>query len=294
MFRRLEDLRDGAGLDDAAVLHHGDVVGDGPHDAEIVGDEQHRHVMARLQFLQELQDLRLHGHVERRRRLVGDEEIGAVGESHRDHHALALTAGQLMREGAVFFGRVADPDFGQEFERPRLDGARAAHAVQFEDLADLPGDRMQRIERRHGLLEDHGDRIAAQIAHVALARAEQFLAPKADGTADARLVRQQTDDRERGDRLAGPRFADERQRAAGRQRKRHAVDRLRHPAVRLPEGDGEVADVEKWLVAHAIASCAYWMPAASGMTRTRDAGILSMSLSAAIMNWHCASIAVAM
>ena len=43
------------------------------------------------------EDLRLHGDVERGGRLVGDQQVGLVGERHRDHHALALPAGQLMR-----------------------------------------------------------------------------------------------------------------------------------------------------------------------------------------------------
>ena len=43
------------------------------------------------------QDLRLHGDVERGGRLVGDQQVRLVGERHRDHDALALPAGELMR-----------------------------------------------------------------------------------------------------------------------------------------------------------------------------------------------------
>jgi len=92
MLRVLEDLRDGAMLDDLALEHHADPVGHLAHDAEIVGDEQHRHVEPALQLREELEDLRLHGHVEGRGWLVGNQEIGLVGEAHGDHHALALTA----------------------------------------------------------------------------------------------------------------------------------------------------------------------------------------------------------
>jgi hypothetical protein len=46
--------------------HHADPVGDLAHDAKVVGDEQHRHAEAALQLRQKLQDLRLHGDVERR------------------------------------------------------------------------------------------------------------------------------------------------------------------------------------------------------------------------------------
>jgi hypothetical protein len=49
-----------------------------------------------LNVLQELEDLRLHGDVERGW-VVSDQQIGLVGERHRDHHALALPAGKLVR-----------------------------------------------------------------------------------------------------------------------------------------------------------------------------------------------------
>jgi hypothetical protein len=72
-----------------------------------VGDEQHRHA-ERLCNPEQLQDLRLHGDVERRGRLVGDQQVGLVGERHGDHHALALAAGELVRIGI----RAAFPDRG--------------------------------------------------------------------------------------------------------------------------------------------------------------------------------------
>ncbi len=84
-------------LDDLALLHHADPFRDPAHDAEVMGDEQDRHPEAGLQILEKLENLRLHGDVERGGRLVGDQEIGLVGERHRDHHALALAAGELVR-----------------------------------------------------------------------------------------------------------------------------------------------------------------------------------------------------
>ena len=100
-----EDIVGLARLDDPAPLHHHDIARDLAHDAEIMGDEQHRHAELGLQLLQQLQDLRLHSDVERGGRLVGDEEIGAAGERHRDHHALALPARELVRIRAEFSSR---------------------------------------------------------------------------------------------------------------------------------------------------------------------------------------------
>ena len=45
-------------------------------------------------------------------------------------------------------------------------GVAAAHAMQLENLGDLLLDRLQRIERGHRLLEDHGDARAANGAQL--------------------------------------------------------------------------------------------------------------------------------
>ena len=108
-----------------------------------------------------LQDLRLHGHVEGGRRLVGDEEVGLVRERHGDHDALALAARELVRIGAEPALRVADADEREKFERARARRRVRQAAMQLEDLADLPLDRVERVERGHRLLEDHGDVVAA-------------------------------------------------------------------------------------------------------------------------------------
>jgi hypothetical protein len=113
MLRMVEHLVDGTLLDDAALGHHADPVGHLANDAEVVGDEQQRHAVARLQRLQELQDLRLDGDVERRRRLVGDQEVGLVGQRHGDHHALALAARELMRIGVEPRRRLGNADLLQ-------------------------------------------------------------------------------------------------------------------------------------------------------------------------------------
>ena len=96
---RLEDVGGQALLDDLALVHDVDAVGHLAHDAEVVRDPQHGHVHLVLQALQQLEDLRLDGDVERGGRLVGDQQVGLVGERHGDHDALALAARELMRKG---------------------------------------------------------------------------------------------------------------------------------------------------------------------------------------------------
>ena len=72
-----EQLRGRPLLDDLAVLHDDHVVGQRPHDLEIVADEQVGEVAPLLQVAQQVDDLRLHGHVERRGRLVEHDEFAA-------------------------------------------------------------------------------------------------------------------------------------------------------------------------------------------------------------------------
>ncbi len=83
---------DRAGFHDLAVIDHDHLVGHVGDDAEIVGDEQHRHAELVLQVAQQLQDLRLDRHVERGRRLVGDQKRRLADQRHRDHRALAHAA----------------------------------------------------------------------------------------------------------------------------------------------------------------------------------------------------------
>ncbi len=114
-----EDLLGRATLDDLAVLHHADPVGEAPHDAEVVGDEEHAHPLLALQLGQKLEDLRLDRDVERGRRFVGDQQVGPVRQRHGDHHPLALPARKLVRIGAQPAFGVLDADLVEQLEDPR-------------------------------------------------------------------------------------------------------------------------------------------------------------------------------
>ena len=59
---------------------------------------------------QQLEHLRLDRDVERRRRLVGDQQLRVAGQRHGDHHPLAHAAGELVRIGAEAALRVRDAD----------------------------------------------------------------------------------------------------------------------------------------------------------------------------------------
>ena len=84
-------------LDDRAEIHDGDPVGDVPDDREVVRDEEIGELEVVLQRLEQVEDLRLDRHVERRDRLVGDDEVRVDGERARDADSLALAARELVR-----------------------------------------------------------------------------------------------------------------------------------------------------------------------------------------------------
>ena len=140
-----EDLPGRPGFDDLALGHHADAVGDLSHDAEVMGDEQHRHAFAAFQAGEQFEDLRLHGDVERRRRLVGDQEFRLVGQSHGDHDALALAAGELVRIGIEPLLRIADADLVEQFQRAGTRLPVAEALMQLQHLDDLLLDRVQRM-----------------------------------------------------------------------------------------------------------------------------------------------------
>ena len=236
-------------LDDLALGHDADTVGDPPHDVEIMRDEEHRHPGLGLEPGEQFQNLRLHGHVQRSCRLVGDEEIRLVGERRGDHDTLPLPAGKLVRIGAKPAFRLADADLGEKLQDSRAEGCAAHAPVQLERLADLLLHGVEWIERGHRLLKDHRDLVAAHIAQGSLVGGEQLLPLEQHRAAGVmrRRVGEELDDRERRDRLAGPRLADERHRLLLIDIEGHAADGMNR-RVALAEVHLEVADLEEGVV----------------------------------------------
>ncbi len=75
---------------------------------QVVCDEQVRQVELRLQILEQVDDLGLDRHVERRHRFVADDQLGPQRERAGDPDALALAAGELVRITVVVLG--IEPD----------------------------------------------------------------------------------------------------------------------------------------------------------------------------------------
>ncbi len=118
-------------LDDPAQIHDGHAVRRVPNGAQVVRDEQIREVPLALQPLHQIEDLRLNRHVERRNRLVSDNEIRIGGEGARNADPLLLptvqTSGGGRERDNVIGGprleRNGDPGGRTHWGRSRMGNA---------------------------------------------------------------------------------------------------------------------------------------------------------------------------
>src|SRR6478752_2438347 len=178
-------------LDDPAAVHHGDLIGVAGDHAEVVGDEDQRHVPFPALLAEQVEDLRLDGHVERRRRLVGEDQRRAAGHSDGDHHPLAHAAGHLVRVLLQPPRRLRDADVGEQL----LGGVACIGGlhpeVLDERLGELVADLHQRVQRRHRVLEDHRHLPAPDVAHLLAAALADLLALEQHRALANRVVRRE-------------------------------------------------------------------------------------------------------
>ncbi|CUJ82633.1 Uncharacterised protein [Achromobacter sp. 2789STDY5608615] len=212
MFRRIEQLVRRRLLHDPAQVHHCHPVRHVAHHRQIVADEHIRQPELLLQIAHQVQDLRLHRHVQRRGRLVAHQELGLRRQRPRDRNALALAARELVRIARRVVRRQAHQRQQILNPAPRL-GRRGAQAQRDDGLGHDRAHPPARIQAGVRVLEDHlrmqrAARAAAAIAQRAAGRRHQ--------------AHQQLGQR----RLAAAGLADDAQRGAARHRQRHAVDRL--------------------------------------------------------------------
>ena len=112
--------------------------------------------------------------------------------------------------------------------------------VSAHRLLQLRADGAHRVQRRHRVLEDHRDVLAAQPLELAAGHAQHVDAVELDVAVDARAVGQQSHERQRGDALARAGLADHAEHLAGSDVEADAVDGLQR-AARGRECDPQVA-----------------------------------------------------
>ncbi len=245
----------GRHLDDLAEIHHGDTVRHVLDNREIMADEQQRKAELALQILQQIDDLRLDGDVERRDRLVADDQFGFGGQCASDADALALAAGKFVRPPAQRVTRQAH-------------GVHQRHHLRFEfgrgfgeaEIADRFGQDIAhahaRVEAGERILEHHLD----AAPHAAQAPGREVIDTLAIQHHLAGGDVEQPQDGPADRRLAAAGLADQRQRLAARDLKGHAVHRI-DPFRSAAEQSAtdrevllEVVDLQEWSV-HAAAAC---------------------------------------
>jgi hypothetical protein len=229
-------------------------------DAEIMGDEQNAGLLARLHLPHEFQDLCLRGDVERRGRLVRDQQCGIEHKSSRDHDALALAAGKLVRIGVDHLLGIGQMHRAHDVEHALAALLRVEVGVNLQHLADLVADPLHRIKRSHRLLEHHGHAGAADRTQIGVRLGGELLALQPDRTGfdDHRVPGQQPHHRLRGDGFAGAGFADDADDLVGADGKVDAAHGVR-PVAGALDGDGEIGNLEN--------GCAHVRPASSSWDR---------------------------
>ena len=119
-------------------VHHRDPLRDLPHHGEVVRDEEVGEPALALEVGEQVEHLRLHRHVERRHRLVADDERGLHRERAGDADALPLPAGELVGI-APGVARI-EPDFLEQRADPPADLRAGREPVDLDPLGDRRAD----------------------------------------------------------------------------------------------------------------------------------------------------------
>ena len=247
MLRLVEERVDVAQLDDAPRVHDDDAVGELGDQAEVVGDEDDRRVRLALGGLDHLHDLGLDRHVERRRRLVGDEHRRRVGDGHGDHPALPHATRELVRVLAVALLGIGHADEREQVDDPplrlvlaRLRGlcARIASAIWLPTVSTGFSD----VIGSWKIIAMSPPRIlrSSSLFIVSRSRPLKIASPLAMRPGGCGMS---PSTREHGDALPRAGLADDAEHLAREELVAHARDGL-HDAVLRLELDGQVVDRE--------------------------------------------------
>ena len=243
VLRVVEDLRGRPGLHDEALAHDGDPVGEVGHHAHVVGDEHNGAVQFVPQVAHEVKDFGLDGHVEGGGGLVGNQQLRVAGERLRDHGALALPAGKLVRVGPEGLLGIGQFDKFQHAQGPEPGFFRRNLIVQTHSFHNLRPHGVDRVQGRHRLLEDHRDVLAAHGTDIGLIGPQQLPAGELDTSGHTAVTGQQAQQRHRTGTLSGPGLPHDGEHFAGP----HLVvqaDRRRDPFLVHAEIHAEVPDLQ--------------------------------------------------
>ena len=145
-----------------------------PHDREVVRNEDQRQPELLLEIGEKIEDLCLDGDVERRDRLVADDELGFGDQRPGDADALRLPAGKFVRIAVDHFG--LQPHRLHHLHHALLALRRVEFGHQrLQQIGNDLAHRHARIERGQRILEDDLQ-VAAALAHLAFGQMGDVLA----------------------------------------------------------------------------------------------------------------------
>src|SRR5450756_551805 len=165
MARRLEDLFGSRALDNLASIRDGNGLCHFGDDCKVVGNNENSHTQLFLKSAHQVKNLCLDGNIKRRRGFIRDQEFRIRGQCHGYHDSLPHAAAHLMRVLVETPFRLGDADQVKHLDGTLLRLGVIDLLMQGNGFTDLIPDRIDRIERRHGFLKDHGDLVTAYHAH---------------------------------------------------------------------------------------------------------------------------------
>ena len=98
MNRVCKDVLGRTRFDNLSGLHDRDAMRDMADHSHVMTNEEQRQATGALKIEQKIEHLRLNRNIERRDRLVAEQDLRLDNQSAGDGHALALAAGKLVRE----------------------------------------------------------------------------------------------------------------------------------------------------------------------------------------------------
>src|SRR5439155_10003101 len=176
----------------------------------------------------------------------------------------------------------------QERLHPCVDLRLRQFGVDRKHLGDLVADGAQRIERRHRLLEYHGNAGAAYLAHFGYrCRAEIAALEHHPAAVDRHFIRQQPHDGIRHHRLTGAGFTDHTEDFVGRDFERHAPERM-CPIRAAGQADAQMLEREDgFLPAHRPFSLGLSASLSPWPTSDTASTVTKMAMPGIAETYHC-------
>jgi hypothetical protein len=153
MQRTREQCLGRRGFDHAPEVHDDNAVCDVFDHAKVVADEQVSEAQLFAQVHEQVQHLRLDGHVERADGFIGDDQFGVHGQGTGDGDTLALTTRELVRVAGAE-GRI-EANLFQQVSGESIGIAPGNLAVDPRRFGQDAVDPVARVQRRHRVLKHH-------------------------------------------------------------------------------------------------------------------------------------------